>query len=124
MIVRANGHGVLVGTTRKGLNISSQIGKRDDLVHKAFIGTIDGPVCVQIADMNDDGLNDVVAAAYDANAIKWYENSLWNSSSIDVIYRPSFHKVSDLDQDGDLDVWPPLLDLKQSSGIKIHLVDG
>jgi hypothetical protein len=44
MVMGADGHGVLIGTPRKGSDhISSVSGKGDDLIHIAPIGAVDGP---------------------------------------------------------------------------------
>jgi hypothetical protein len=78
--------------------------KSQEIWTRHHIGSINGPICVQTADMNSDGLMDVIAAGYYANLIMSYANPLWAPELIGGVVKPTFHKVADLDRDGDLDV--------------------
>ncbi|MCK5453232.1 MAG: VCBS repeat-containing protein, partial [Calditrichia bacterium] len=68
------------------------------------IATINGPACVQIANMNGTSLNDVVVSAMNADAVKWYVNPLWAPNDIGTLANANMIKVVDLDKDGDPDV--------------------
>jgi len=67
---------------------------------------------VDVADVNGDGLPDVVAAAYDLDLVAWFENDgsitspgNWNSHLVlDGLDGAVCVDVADMDQDGDLDV--------------------
>ncbi|MEM1178903.1 MAG: FG-GAP-like repeat-containing protein [Acidobacteriota bacterium] len=75
-------------------------------------GNFDGPSSVWIADIDEDGDMDVVAAAQDGNDIAWFENtagdgSAWSAAqfiSENLISGPTAVGAADFDGDGDLDV--------------------
>jgi len=61
VVLRTDGNGVLVGTPGKGRNVFSEVGVEDDFIHKAPIGTVDGPGFImihlrQVIHLVDNGL--------------------------------------------------------------------
>ena len=73
-------------------------------------GSFDGAIDVFGADVDGDGDQDVLGAAFDANEIAWWENvagdgSAWSKHSLDADF-PQAARVAadDVDSDGDLDI--------------------
>ena len=73
--------------------------------------SMDGAICLDLFDVNDDSLLDVVAAASDEGRLMWYENILaatvteWASHTIDAasVTAPECIVTADVDWDGDND---------------------
>ncbi len=72
--------------------------------------SFDGAVCVDAADVDNDGYMDILSCAMSANDIHWYENvdgsgSNWTEHVIDgSVSSPICVYTADVDDDGDLDV--------------------
>jgi len=78
--------------------------------------SLDGAYAVDAADIDNDGDIDVIAAGFNANAIKWYVNDgtpdgpNWTATTVGIgasgsgAYKPIDVKLADVDSDGDLDV--------------------
>ncbi len=70
---------------------------------------LDGPRHAQVADMDGDGDNDVVACGYEDGDIYWYENSGLGSFTRHPVVQDNFYGVNhlvvaDLDGDSDMDI--------------------
>ena len=80
------------------------------LMEQTIGSGFDGAHSVFVADFDGDGDMDVVGAARDASAVKWWENtagdgSAWTEHTIDASFGTAFSVyTADLDGDGDVDV--------------------
>ncbi len=68
-----------------------------------------GACCVRVADMDDDGSNDVIACGAGNSLVSWWRNvdgagTSWTENAVGSILFPEFVVPVDLDADGDLDV--------------------
>ena len=80
--------------------------------------SLDRAVGLRIADIDDDGDQDVVAAGTSENAVRWYKNDgstppVWSIHTIDDnLWGAHYVIVSDIDDDGDLDVLATAIDAR------------
>lgn len=77
---------------------------------KIIDNAIDGPQYIVSADIDQDGVLDLVGAATDSNEIAWWKNTngdgtIWTKTTIDASFTNAEEvSVADIDHDGDLDV--------------------
>ncbi len=94
---------------------------------KSITSGADRPESVVVADMNRDGLPDVVSASYDDDKIAWYENGggsdpTWTSRTISSTADGARSVyVADIDADGDPDV---LIASELDDDVAWHVNDG
>jgi hypothetical protein len=105
--VNADGRGdVLVGDSGGGTFTWWEQGARvDQPWSKHPIAKENGATNIKAADVNRDGVPDVVGSCGHSNGVFWFEGLEWQKHVIDADLRdPHALAVGDFDRDGDLDV--------------------
>jgi len=79
-------------------------------VEDTIVDNFDGATSVRVADIDGDGLLDVIGSAFDADKISWFWNNNenpnnWNNYNIDDNINGAHRfEVYDMDNDGDVDI--------------------